>query len=247
MNKILGVDVGATGVKGSVVNLDDGTLATERFKLATPEGGRPSDIAETVKAVVDHFDWVGQAVGIGFPSAILHHKVLTATNIHDSWVGQDVFKIMGDATGCPCIVVNDADAAGLAEVRYGKGKDVPGTLMLLTLGTGIGSAIFQNGQLLQNTEFGHVMYKGKIAEKTVSNTARKAGDLSWTEYGKELGEFLDYINRLFYPELIILGGGISKKFDNYADFFPKHINVTPASQFNNAGIIGAALSYELYS
>lgn len=247
MSKILGVDIGATGVKGSIVDLEAGELITDRHKIPTPEGGKPEDIAQVVKELVHHFDWKGQPVGLGFPAVILHHKVLTASNIDDSWIGQDVFKIMSEATESPCIVVNDADAAGLAEVRYGKGKGVKGTMILLTLGTGIGSAIFLDGRLLHNTEFGQVMFKGTISEKTVSNSARKKNDLSWKQYGKGLGEFLDYIHKLFYPELMILGGGISQKFDNYAKYFPEHINVTPASQFNNAGIVGAALAYDVYS
>jgi len=144
-------------------------------------------------------------------------------------------------------VLNDADAAGIAEIVFGAGKDVSGTVLLLTLGTGIGSALFKDGQLLYNTELGHIMYKGEIAEKVVSNAARKRKDLSWEKYGKELDQFLKYIKRLFYPDLIILGGGISKRFDKFSGYFEGNENIKPASQFNNAGIVGAALGYTYFN
>ena len=247
MGKVLGIDVGATGIKGAIVDLKTGTLVGERHKIGTPEGGMPADMIQTIKELVEFFDWKGKPIGVGFPSAIRNNIVLTASNIDKSWIGLNVFELIKNETGCSCIVVNDADAAGLAEVKYGNGNDVKGTLILLTLGTGIGSAIFNNGHLLQNTEFGHVMFKGKIAEKSVSNTARKREDYTWEQYGTELGNFITYMNRLFYPELVILGGGISKKIDKFSEYLPKDVVVKAASQFNNAGIIGAGLAYEVYA
>lgn len=246
MEKVLGVDVGATGTKAGIVDLKSGTLVGERHKISTPKGGMPTDMLVTIKELINYFDWEGKPIGVGFPSAIRDNIVLTASNIDDSWKGLNLNHLVNKETGCPCCVVNDADAAGLAEVRYGNCKNISGTVVLLTLGTGIGSAVFNNGQLLQNTEFGHVMYKGDIAEASVSNSARKRKDLSWEEYGRELGEFLSYINRLFYPEIIILGGGISKKIENFKAYFPEGIKVKPASQFNDAGIVGAALAYDIY-
>ena len=241
-NQVLGIDVGATGIKAALVDIDKGELTTERHKISTPEGGKPEDIILVINEMINHFDWKGKPVGIGFPAVVMDGKTLTASNIDNSWIGFPVKTAIKESTGNTVEVINDADAAGLAEVRYGKGKGVNGTIILLTLGTGIGSAIFKDGKILHNTELGHIMYKGDIAEKAVSNSARKKKDMNWKEYGTKLGDFLGYINKLFYPDLIILGGGISKKFDNYASHFPDHVKVTPASQFNNAGIIGAALS-----
>lgn len=247
MDKVLGIDVGATGTKGGIVDLKTGTLIGERHKLETPKGGLPTDMVAAIKELIEFFEWSGKPIGIGFPSAIRNNIVLTASNIDKSWIGLNIFDLIKKETGCPCVVVNDADAAGLAEVKYGNGNEVKGTLILLTLGTGIGSAIFNNGQLLKNTEFGHVMFNGKIAEQSVSNSARKREDYSWEEYGKELGSFIKYMNKLFYPELIILGGGISKKIDRFSAYLPKDVVVKAASQFNNAGIIGAGLAYHVYT
>lgn len=247
MDKVLGIDVGATGIKGGVVDLQTGTLVGERHKLDTPKGGLPADMLASIKELIEFFNWSGKPIGVGFPSVIRNNIVLTASNIDKSCIGMNIQKLIEEKTGCPCVVLNDADAAGLAEVKYGNGQNVRGTLILLTLGTGIGSAIFNNGHLLQNTEFGHVMYKGKIAELSVSNTARQREDYTWEEYGIELGSFITYINKLFYPELVILGGGISKKIDRFSEFLPKNVVVKAASQFNNAGIIGAGLAYDVYA
>lgn len=240
--EILGIDVGATGIKAAIVDIDKGELITERHKISTPDGGKPEDIVKVIQEMISHFEFNGKPIGIGFPSVIMGGKTLTASNVDKSWIGFPVQAYIKEQTGNLVQVINDADAAGLAEITYGKGKGVDGTVILLTLGTGIGSAIFKDGKILHNTELGHILYEGKIAEKSVSNSARKKLDLNWSDYGTRLGDFLSYINKLFYPDLIILGGGISKKFDNYSSHFPEHINVTPASQFNNAGIIGAALS-----
>ena len=240
--EVLGIDVGATGMKAALVDTTKGELTTERHKISTPEGGKPEDMVGVINELINHFEWAGKPIGIGFPAVIMGGKTLTASNIDNSWIGYPVESSIEEKTGNKVQVINDADAAGLAEITFGKGKGVNGTVILLTLGTGIGSAIFKDGKILRNTELGHILYNGDIAEKAVSNSARKKQDMNWKEYGTKLGDFLSYINKLFYPDLIILGGGISKKFDNYSSLFPEHLNVTPASQFNNAGIIGAALS-----
>jgi len=247
MDQILGIDVGATGIKGAVVDLEKGTLVTERFKLPTPESGLPDDMIDVIYEIIEHFDWQGKNVGFGFPAIIKNNKVCSASNIDKSWIGYKIKKQIESRTQCPCVIINDADAAGLAELHYGKGKDVKGTMILLTLGTGIGSAIFNDGVLLPNTELGHLKYKDSIAEKYAANSARKLKGLKWDEYGKELNEFLEHVDFIFSPNLILLGGGISKKFKNFSEYISPDLNVSPAEKFNNAGIIGAALAFEIYS
>jgi len=243
MKKVLGIDIGGTGIKGGIVDLDNGTMVSDRYKLETPPKSGPEQMLPVIKQIIEHFNWNDKPIGFGFPSVIKNGISLTASNISNKWIGYPIKKYFEENLDNPLSVVNDADAAGLAEITYGEGKGVSGTVILLTLGTGIGSSIFKDGKLLHNTELGHLKYKGNIAEKVVSNAAKKKRDLSWDEYGKELHDFLDHINKLFYPDLIILGGGISKKYQKYSKTFDKITKVTPASQFNNAGIIGAALAY----
>lgn len=242
MKKVLGIDVGATGIKGAIVDTGSGKMITERIKMATPKGGKPKDMIKIVHDLINHHDWTGKPVGIGFPSVILNDIVMTASNIDSSWIGKDIVRLLKKETKTEAVVINDADAAGMAEMKFGHGKDQNGTVILLTLGTGIGSAVYIDGVLLPNTELGHLKFKGDVAEKLVSNSARTRRELDWKAYGKQLGDFLDYVNFLFSPNLILLGGGISKKFDNYGGYFPEHLKVKPASKQNNAGIIGAAMS-----
>ncbi len=243
MAEVLGIDIGGTGIKGAVVDVEQGVLVSDRHKLLTPKESTPSQIITVVKEMVAHFDWKDKPIGVGFPAVIMNGHSLTASNINDQWINYPIENFLRSELTEELVIINDADAAGMAEVIFGRGKDIKGTVLLLTLGTGIGSALFKDGKLLNNTELGHLKYKGKIAEKIVSNAARKRRDLSWEEYGKELNEFLTYIKSLFYPNLIILGGGISKRFDKYSEYLTSVDNVVPASQFNNAGIIGAALGY----
>ncbi len=240
MRTALGIDVGATGIKGAPVNLETGELLHKRHKIQTPEGGKVDDIIKVISELVDFFDWKDKPVGIGFPSVIKDGKSLTASNIDKGWVGFPIVDKISEKLAIDVPILNDADAAGQAELGYGKGKDLMGTVILLTLGTGIGSAVFKNGVLLPNTELGQINFKGKKAEKLVSNAARKRLELSWETYGQELGEYLRYINSLFYPKLIILGGGISKKFELFSEGFQDLPHVVPAELKNDAGIIGAA-------
>ena len=242
MKNVLGIDVGATGIKGAIVNLETGELVGERHKIPTPEGGKPEDMIKVIGDIVDHHNWRGNPTGIGFPAVVMNGKSLTASNIDDAWIGYPIEDAIEKSLGMRVPVLNDADAAGQAEMAFGNGKGAQGTVILLTLGTGIGSAIFNDGQLLRNTELGHIMYQGQIAEKLVSNSARKREDMSWEVYGKALGGYLHYIDKLFYPDLMILGGGISKKFEKFSSQFADLKNVTAATQFNNAGIVGAALA-----
>lgn len=246
MDQLLGIDVGATGIKGAIVDLKTGDLIAERFKLPTPESGTPNEMIDVMHQIVKHFKWEGKPVGFGFPAIIKNNKAWSAANIDKSWIGFKIKKEIQAKTSCPCVIVNDADAAGLAELYFGKGKDVNGTMILLTLGTGIGSAIFNDGVLLPNTELGHLKFKDSIAEKYAANSARKLKGLSWEEYGNELNEVLKHIDFIFSPNLMILGGGISKKFKNFSNYISEDLNVCPAEKFNNAGIIGAALAYKIY-
>jgi len=243
MNQILGIDVGATGIKGAIVDLKKGILITERFKLSTPQSGEPVEMIEVIDQVVNHFDWRKKPIGVGFPAIIKNDRAWSASNISDSWIGFKIKKEIEAKTKCPCEIVNDADAAGLAELNFGNGKNIKGTMILLTLGTGIGSAIFNDGVLLPNTELGHLKYKDGVLENYAANSARKRKDLSWEEYGIELNEVLNHINFIFSPNLTLLGGGISKKYQNFSEYLSKDLNILPAAKFNNAGIIGAALAY----
>lgn len=241
MEKVLGLDVGGTGIKGAIVDVKKGEVISERIKIQTPSSKKPAEMIDVVKNIVQQFGWKGKPIGTGFPTIIKKGVCLSASNIDDDWIGYPVRKALEKALASPVSVLNDADAAGLAEIKFGKGVDVNGTVILLTLGTGIGSALFRNGRLIPNTEFGHLYFKDSIAEKHASNSARKKQDLSWDDYGTELNHFLEHVDYLFSPDLMILGGGISKKFKEYSDRFNKDLNVVPASKLNNAGIIGSAL------
>lgn len=238
---ILGIDVGGSGIKGAIVDVTTGQMLSERHRIPTPQPAKPKAIAQTVRELVKHFAWKGP-IGMGFPAAIQRGVALTASNIDKAWIGTNVQTLMQEKTGCSVKVVNDADAAGLAEVAFGGGTGKDGLAILLTIGTGIGSALIQNGVLIPNSELGHLKFKGDIAERYASDAARKREDLTWKEWAKRFDEYLNHINRLFYPDLIILGGGASKKFDRYQEHFTIATEVVPAKLLNRAGIIGAALA-----
>ena len=248
MSKILGIDVGATGTKGAIVDLSKGELSSEKIKIKTPDSKTPADMIDVMKELVRIHDWKGKPVGIGFPAIIKDKHSWSASNIDDSWIGYPIHDNLEKELGCPVYIVNDADAAGIAEMKYGTGVgNNKGTVILLTLGTGIGSALFLNGQLLPNTEFGQLKFRNGITENYASNSARKKFDLNWEEFGKELNEVLEYIHFIFSPNLIILGGGISKKLELYQEYISPKIKLVPAQHLNNAGIIGAALAFDIYS
>lgn len=246
MSLILGIDVGASGIKGGLVDMKKGEMISERVKYPTPESKKPKDMARTINRIVEAFSHRGKPLGIGFPAVIRNQKTLTASNIDKAWLNYPIHDTLERITSCPLYVINDADAAGLAEMQYGIGRNEKGTVLLLTLGTGIGSAIFKDGLLLKNTELGHLKYKDNIAEYYASNTARKREEMTWDQYGKVLNEYLSHINYIFSPDLVILGGGISKKFSEFRSQLDKKLRIVPALKFNNAGIIGAALSWKLY-
>jgi polyphosphate glucokinase len=241
---VLGIDIGGSGIKGAPVDLQTGELISPRFRIPTPNPSKPDLVADVVKQVAQHFGWTGK-IGCGFPSVVRKGKVYTAANVHKSWIGTDAEGLFSSISGCPTRVVNDADAAGLAEMAFGAGKGwTKGVVLLLTLGTGIGSAIFVDGRLLPNTEFGHLMIRGKDAEKRASDAARQEKKMSWVAWANRLNEYLQMMEALIGPDLIILGGGVSKEYDRFSGYLNLHADVVPAQLLNQAGIVGAALAAE---
>ncbi len=239
--EILGIDVGGSGIKGAPVDISTGLLTAARLRLKTPKGAEPEAVAQVITNVVNHFAWNG-AIGIGFPAPIKHSIVKMAANISPAWVGLNVDAFLSSATGCPVTVSNDADVAGLAEMKFGAGKDQPGTVILVTLGTGIGTAIFHGGRLLPNCEFGHVQINGHDAEAQASDAARQRDELNWKKYARRLSRFLMELEKLFWPDLFIIGGGISKDHQKFIPLLKVEAPVVPAQFLNEAGIVGAALA-----
>ncbi len=237
----LGIDVGGTGMKAAIVNTFTGQFVTEKYKMGTPEPKDPEAISGAIKQLMDHFEWQGP-IGCGFPAIIRRGKTASAANINRAWLNFPAEEYISERVGQQCFLVNDADAAGIAEMAFGQGRGVDGTVILLTLGTGIGSGIFVDGKLVPNTEMGHLKWHNfEIAEHHVSNRARERHDLDWRTWGTALNEYLEHINFLFSPAMIILGGGVSKKFDLYEEYLTVDTVLKRASLMNNAGITGAAM------
>ncbi len=236
----LGIDIGGSGIKGAPVDIETGNLLAERVRIKTPERAEPKPVAEVVAQIAQSFDWQG-AIGIGFPAPIKNGIAMMAANISQEWIGVNADRFFTSITDCPCKVGNDADAAGLAEMTFGAGKDQTGTVIMLTLGTGIGTAIFSNGHLLPNTEFGHLEINGEDAEHQASDAARQREDLSWKKYAKRLNSYLITMEKLFWPDLFIIGGGISKVHERFIPLLTVQAKVVPAQFQNGAGIVGAAL------
>jgi polyphosphate glucokinase len=242
MAHVLGIDIGGTGVKAAPVDTETGQLTAARQKLDTPRPATPDAVTAVVAELTKAFVWTG-AAGITFPGVVTNGIIRTAANLDPSWIGTDGTRQFGTATGLSVTVLNDADAAGLAEMRFGAGKGEQGTVLMLTFGTGIGSALFIDGILVPNTEFGHVQIRGKDAEKRASEHAREAAELSWEHWAERVNEYLEHMEALLSPRLIIIGGGISKKADK---FLPKltglRATAVPAAMLNDAGIVGAAMA-----
>ncbi|MFQ3590179.1 MAG: ROK family protein [Chloracidobacterium sp.] len=240
----LGIDIGGTGVKGAPVNLRTGELVHERFRLLTPQPATPSAVAETAFELIRHFGWSEQdgAIGIGLPSVVKHGVAHTAGNIDPTWIGCDAAALFKAVTGFNVVLLNDADAAGLAEMRFGAGRDLSGLVMVVTLGTGIGTAAFYQGQLIPNTELGHLIVREKDAERRASLAARERHDWSWKKWAGYVSEYLSELHRLLWCDAFILGGGASNKFDKFATYLTCPVPVLPAQMANLAGIIGAALA-----
>lgn len=241
--QIFGVDIGGSGIKGAPVDLDRGDLADERYKVLTPHPAVPDGVADSVKEVVDHFGWTGP-VGITFPGVVTGGSTIrTAANVDKSWIDTDARALISERLGGHEVtVVNDADAAGVAEMSFGAGKGRKGTVILLTFGTGIGSALFVNGTLVPNTELGHLELHGHDAETKASSKAKEDNDLSWEHWAHRVQKYLAHVEMLFSPELFIVGGGVSRK----AEKFLPHIKgikaeIVAAQLQNNAGIVGAAM------
>ena len=236
-----GVDIGGSGIKGAPVDLDTGELAEERYRIETPQPATPDAVTETVADVVEHFDWSGP-VGCTFPAIVKEGVIHSAANVDQSWIGVDAAAQIGDAVPGPVTVLNDADAAGLAEVAFGAGRDQRGVVLVLTFGTGIGSALFLDGQLVPNTELGHLEVKGEDAEERAANSVREEKDLSWKHWAKRVDEYLEVVEDLFSPSLIIIGGGVSKKHDKFLPHIEIDTPMVPAQLLNQAGIVGAAMA-----
>ena len=245
MAHVLGIDIGGSGIKAAPVDTATGQFMAERQKLLTPQPATPEALAKVVGQLVRSFNWTG-LVGITFPGVVVDGVVRTAANVDSSWIGVDAVKLFGSETNLTVTVLNDADAAGVAEIHFGAGKDVHGTVLLLTLGTGIGSALFTDGVLVPNTELGHIEIRGKDAEKRASDHAREEHQLSWEDWAGRVDEYLEHMEALLSPGLIIIGGGVSRKSSKFLPLLTARVraNVVPAALQNEAGIIGAAMAVE---
>jgi polyphosphate glucokinase len=237
---ILGVDIGGTGVKAAPVNTDTGELLAERFRLETPHPATPEAVTATVAEVAAHFNWQGP-IGSGFPGVVRDGQILTAANMAKAWIGCNARDLFSRATGCPVAVLNDADAAGYAEMRFGAGKGMKGVVLIVTLGTGIGTALFVNGMLVPNTELGHIELEGKDAEKRAAASVRERKELSWKKWSRSVDAYLNQIYRYLWPDLIVIGGGVSKNHEKFLPLLTVDTMIVPAQMRNEAGIVGAAL------
>ena len=239
-----GIDVGGSGVKGGIVDLDTGLLIGERFKLATPQPATPDAVAKTIAEVVKEFDWTGP-LGVTYPGVVTEGVVRTAANVDKAWIGMNASEVFSAALdGQPVTVLNDADAAGLAEERFGAGKDNSGLIVLLTFGTGIGSAVIYNGVLLPNTEFGHLEVGGKEAEHRAASSVKEKNDWSYKRWAPEVTMVLEAVENAIWPDLFIAGGGISRKADKWIPLLTNRTPVVAAALLNTAGIVGAAMAVD---
>jgi polyphosphate glucokinase len=237
----LGIDIGGTGIKGAPVNVETGELLAGRFRIPTPQPAMPNAVADVIEQIARHFEYSGPA-GVTFPAIVKKGVVYSATNVDKSWIGTDAAELFRSHLGGPVTVVNDADAAGIAEMHFGAGRGRAGVVILLTFGTGIGSAIFHEGRLLPNSEFGHIQIRGKDAEKRASEKVREDKGLSWKKWASLVSDYLAYLEKLFSPDLFIIGGGVSNKSEKFLPYLASktEVVVEAAQMRNEAGIIGAA-------
>ena len=242
--QILGIDVGGTGIKAAIVDTATGDLLCERIRIATPRPATPKAIGSALQGLVRQLQWSGP-IGMGFPAAIQHGIARTAANIDKSFIGLPVAEFFSAQTGCPVFVANDADVAGMAEMHFGAGRDERGVVLIVTIGTGLGTALFSNGHLLPNTELGHILLENGIeAERYASEAVRITKKLKWKEWGKRFNLYLATMEGLLWPDLIILGGGVSRKLEKFAPMISVRSPVVAASFLNQAGVVGAALFAE---
>jgi polyphosphate glucokinase len=247
IERALGIDIGGTGIKAAVVELSTGQLVTERVRELTPEPSTPEAVVATVANVVGRLDATGQLAtgmpgGAGFPCVIKDGRTMTAANLDHAWIGAPARELLETRLGRPITVLNDADAAGIAEMAHGAGKGQHGVVLMLTLGTGIGSALFSDGQLVPNLELGHIEFHGRDAETLLSGAARERRQKSWKKWGHEFSTLLAQYEAYLWPDLIILGGGVSKEIAKYQKYLRARAPVVPAAMLNTAGIVGAAMA-----
>ena len=239
---VLGIDIGGSGIKAALVDITTGTLTAERVKVPTPRPALPHAVAEAVTKLVADFSWSGP-IGLTFPGVVIGGITRTAANLDPAWIGLDAQALLGQAAGKEVSLLNDADAAGVAEMTFGAGAGVPGTVLLLTFGTGIGSALFTDGVLVPNTEFGHIEIHGKDAEERASERAREEHDLNWAKWAGRVAEYLGRMEALVWPDLFIIGGGISRRADKFVPLLSGvQARVVPATLHNDAGIVGVAMT-----
>ncbi|MCY4464346.1 MAG: ROK family protein [Chloroflexi bacterium] len=239
--EILGIDIGGSGIKGAIVDIDKGDFVGDRLRIPTPQPSNPQSVAKVVAKISTHFDW-DAPIGCTFPAVVKRGVTLTAANVDNSWIGTDAAALLQKHSSNPVLLLNDADAAGIAEMTFGAGKGVAGLVVILTLGTGIGSSLFMDGKLAPNTEFGHLIIRGKDAEARASDRAREEKGYSWKQWGKRLSEYLQYLEALITPDLYIIGGGVSKRYTNFFPHIKCTTQIVPAQLRNRAGIIGAAIA-----
>lgn len=243
--KILGIDIGGSGIKGCPVDLATGEFAEERLRIPTPNPATPEAVVETIYEIIDAFKWKGK-VGCGYPGVIHGNTIFTAANLDESLMGFDLGAAITAKTRKPTRILNDADAAGLAEMHYGSGKGFHGVSVLITVGTGLGTAMFHDSQLVPNLELGHLKmkHKGKFvdAERIAADSSRRSQDMSWGTWAKHFSKYLEYVHSLTRPELFLIGGGIAKKHDKFMDKLKSPCEIRTATLENAAGIIGAALA-----
>ena len=238
----LGVDVGGSGIKSALVDVSDGSLITERLRVDTPQPATPNACADAMVVQLAEFDYDGE-IGVGFPAVVRRGRVHTANNIDPTWIGMDVVEFFGAAIGRPVTVINDADAAAVAEARFGAAAGVEGLVLTITFGTGIGSGLLVDGRLVPNLELGQIELEGHIpAESYFSAKARRTEDLDWDEWGARANRYLNHVNAVFNPDLMVIGGGLTKHWEMYAQYLDEDLPLIPAVMGNNAGIVGAALA-----
>ena len=236
-----GIDVGGSGIKGAPVDLRTGEFAADRLRIPTPEGSTPEAVTAVIAELVATFDLPSNPpVGVAFPAPILHGVVPSIANLDQSWAGVNLDKVVSAALGRRVVGVNDADAAGVGEATYGAAKDVDGVVFVATLGTGIGSALLVDGHLVPNTELGHLQIDGFDAESQAADSARSREDLSWAQWAKRLQRYFETIELLFSPDLIVVGGGVSKNHEKFLPLLDLNARIIPATLRNAAGIVGAA-------
>jgi polyphosphate glucokinase len=237
--RVLGLDIGGSGIKGALVDTQTGTMIGERYRLETPQPATPEMVLTTAANIIAHFGWKG-IVGCGFPAVVKHGVVQTASNIASEWVSLPGQQMLEQATGNRVLMLNDADAAGIAEMRFGAGREEMGLVIVITLGTGIGTALFTNGHIVPNTELGHIEIDGKEAEKRASDGVRKSKKLNWGEWALRVNTYLMKMENLLWPDLFIIGGGVSRKHEKFLPLLTLRTKIVPAALLNTAGIIGAA-------